>query len=162
MTWLWSATIFVNALLLFWLEPMAAKMLLPFLGGTAAVWNTCLMFFQVTLVAGYAYAHLLNSRLGVKAAAAVHMTLMIGATATLPIVLNAQPPAGSPTIWLIGRLAVMIGLPRGVGRIPAVDRADSGLGDAKSRLERSLYGVGLLPLRVSRCDGFQAKTVSTG
>ena len=51
-----AATLFVSALLLFWVQPMIAKMLLPLLGGTPTVWNTCMVFFQATLLAGYAYS----------------------------------------------------------------------------------------------------------
>jgi len=60
---LWSATIFLSAFLLFLVQPMMAKMILPMLGGTPAVWNTCMLFYQATLLAGYAYVHLMTSRL---------------------------------------------------------------------------------------------------
>ena len=55
-----AATLFASAFLLFWCEPMVGKMVLPLAGGTAAVWTTCLLFFQIMLLAGYLYAHLLG------------------------------------------------------------------------------------------------------
>ena len=60
---LFSTTLFLSAFLLFSLQPMFAKMVLPRLGGTPAVWNTCMVFFQAALLAGYGYAHLATSRL---------------------------------------------------------------------------------------------------
>src|SRR5215216_884321 len=71
-----SAAIFVNAALLFTLEPMYTKMVLPLLGGTPSVWNTCLLFFQATLLAGYFYAHLTAGRLAPRAQAGVHLGLV--------------------------------------------------------------------------------------
>ncbi|MBV9046363.1 MAG: transporter, partial [Alphaproteobacteria bacterium] len=58
-----AAAIFVSAFLLFWVQPLFSKMVLPLLGGAPAVWNTAMMFFQLVLLAGYGYAHLLTSRI---------------------------------------------------------------------------------------------------
>ena len=63
---LFAATIFLSALLLFWIQLVMAKMLLPRLGGTPAVWNTCMLFFQVLLLAGYSYVLFTTTRLGVR------------------------------------------------------------------------------------------------
>ena len=57
---IFASTIFVSAFLLFWLQPLFSKMVLPFLGGSPSVWNTAMMFFQIVLIAGYGYAHQLT------------------------------------------------------------------------------------------------------
>src|SRR5438477_7542312 len=72
-----SATLFLSAALLFLVQPMIAKMVLPLLGGTPAVWNTCMVFFQAVLLAGYAYAHGLPGRMGVHRHAAFHLILLL-------------------------------------------------------------------------------------
>ena len=78
LTSLFAATLFTSAALLFWVEPMVAKMLLPFLGGTPAVWNTCLLFFQAALLAGYAYVLVVTRRLRTtRAQALVHGALVV-------------------------------------------------------------------------------------
>ncbi len=107
-------TLFISATLLFSIQPMFTKMVLPLLGGTPAVWNTAMMFFQAALLAGYAYAHLTTRLLGTKRQAILHLALMIVALVTLPVVASDtwQPPANSnPVFWLVGLLFVSIGLP---------------------------------------------------
>ena len=84
MVWLFAGTLFVSAWLLFLVQPMVAKMVLPLLGGAPEVWTTCLVFFQAALLAGYAYAHLLAGRGGMRRAA-VHLCLMLLALGVLPI-----------------------------------------------------------------------------
>lgn len=112
MVWLSGAVLLLSSALLFWLELMVAKLLLPHLGGSAAVWNTCLMFFQVTLVAGYAYAHLATIHLGTRRSSILHLGLLLAAWATLPLAADVSAQGNSsPTFWLLSRLAVMIGLP---------------------------------------------------
>ena len=108
---LFAVTIFLSAALLFWLEPMFAKMVLPLLGGTPAVWNTCLVFFQFALLAGYAYAHALPAKLGVKRHALVHVALLLTAFLVLPITLAKWPPPGEmhPVLWLLGVTVVHVG-----------------------------------------------------
>ena len=69
---LFAFTLFVSATLLFLVQPMIAKMILPKLGGTPAVWNTCMVFFQAVLLAGYAYAHGLTAWLGARKQLVVH------------------------------------------------------------------------------------------
>src|SRR5499427_6406355 len=71
-----ASTIFLSAFLLFWFEPMVGKMMLPLLGGAAAVWITCLLFFQLMLLAGYGYACLLERFAGVRAQIVVHAILL--------------------------------------------------------------------------------------
>ncbi|QHO76360.1 hypothetical protein ACH79_30860 [Bradyrhizobium sp. CCBAU 051011] len=111
---LYGLTLFVSALLLFSIQPMFAKMVLPKLGGAPAVWSVAMVFFQTTLLAGYAYAHVLNRLLGSRRAAMLHLAL-VGLTAmALPIAVapgwSAPPPDGT-ALWLFGLFAISIGLP---------------------------------------------------
>jgi hypothetical protein len=109
----YAATLFVGALLLFWIEPLVAKLMLPLLGGASAVWNTAMMFFQAMLLAGYGYAHLLSRRVPAAKQPWVHGAVLLSAFAVLPIAIgNAVPPvAGSPVFWLVRHLFVCVGLP---------------------------------------------------
>jgi len=105
---------FVSAALLFLMEPMFAKMALPLLGGTPAVWNTCLMFFQAVLLCGYSYAHLSARLLSRRGQARLHLIVLIGALLTLPFRVPAgwAPPARhNPVVWLLLVLAVAVGAP---------------------------------------------------
>jgi hypothetical protein len=110
----YAATLFVSALLLFSIQPMFAKMVLPRLGGAPAVWSVAMVFFQTALLAGYCYAHVLGRFLSPRRAALLHLTL-IGVTAmTLPISIAAgwgAPPSSGIALWLFGLFAVSIGLP---------------------------------------------------
>ncbi len=108
-----AITIFVGASLLFWVEPMVAKMILPRLGGTPAVWNVCLVFFQTVLLAGYAYVHIATTRLGIKRQAWLQVILVLVPFAVLPLGLRDwnPPTATNPTGWLCLWLAVSVGLP---------------------------------------------------
>jgi hypothetical protein len=113
MIYLFGLTIFLSSALLFLVEPMIARMLLPMLGGTPAVWNTCMVFFQGTLFAGYLYTHATTRWLKPPTQAAVHATLWLLSIATIPIALsvNAVPTVGSPILWLFGALITSVGLP---------------------------------------------------
>ena len=105
---------FLSAALLFLVEPMFAKMALPLLGGSAAVWTTCVAFFQVTLLAGYAYAHASAKLLGKRQQVAVHALVLVAALALLPIHVPAgwtPPPEPNPVWWLLRLLLVAVGLP---------------------------------------------------
>lgn len=110
---LFTAAILLNALLLFLVQPMFGKMVLPRVGGTPAVWNTCLLFFQAALLAGYLYAHVVARRLATRAVVIVHLALLVLAALTLPIGIpaGATPDVDSPTLWLLGTLTIAIGLP---------------------------------------------------
>jgi hypothetical protein len=105
---------FGSAALLFLVEPMFAKMALPLLGGSAAVWTTCLVFFQVALLAGYAYAHASAKLLGERTQLAVHAAVLLAALALLPVHVPGgwTPPAQpNPVWWLLRLLLVAVGLP---------------------------------------------------
>ncbi len=111
----WSAlTIFLGAFLLFQVQPVVSKMILPWFGGGPAVWSTCLLFFQVLLLAGYAYAHGLIRVNRPWVQTAVHAVVLLAAAATLPIMPDAhwKPiDAATPTLRILKLLAVNIGLP---------------------------------------------------
>jgi len=111
---LYAAAVFVSAFLLFWVQPLFAKMVLPLLGGAPAVWNTAMVFFQLVLLAGYGYAHLLARGLRPRAQVLAHGVVLGLGLIALPIAVphGAEPPAdGSPVIWLLGLLALGVGLP---------------------------------------------------
>jgi hypothetical protein len=104
---------FLAAALLFAVQPMAAKMALPLLGGSASVWTVCMLFFQTGLLAGYGWAHLLT-RFAVRNQVIVHATLVAAAVLTLPPAIAAAslPPVdASPAPWLLSALALSFGLP---------------------------------------------------
>jgi hypothetical protein len=110
------STAFFSAFLLFCLEPLVAKMLLPLLGGTPAVWNTCLAFFQTALVAGYAYAHGSIAVLGTRRQALLHLVLVALPLAVMPIHIGAAdvaswPSDASPYLRLLTLLTVRAGVP---------------------------------------------------
>lgn len=111
---LYAATIFSGGFLLFIVQPIIARQILPWFGGSAGVWTTCLVFFQVALVAGYAYSNWTIRRLAPQAQAGLHVGLLIGSLLFLPIV--ASPlwkPMGEvePTWQILGLLLATIGLP---------------------------------------------------
>ena len=85
--YLYAAVLFVSAALLFLIQPMVAKMILPFFGGSSAVWNTCLFFFQSFLLLGYLYAHFASSWLGVRKHVVVHLAIVAFALFFLPVTL---------------------------------------------------------------------------
>jgi len=157
---------------LFLVEPMVGKMVLPTLGGTPAVWTTCLLFFQVGLLLGYLYAHLLPGRLGLRRQAWVHVGLLALAAATLPIALPAGDiprPGQSPVGWLLVALVAAVGAPfvlvaatapllqRWFSQLDHPDAADpyflyaaSNLGSFAGLLAYPFVVEPLLPLRIQR------------
>ncbi|MGM0558886.1 MAG: spermidine synthase [Myxococcota bacterium] len=109
-----ALTIFVSATLLFVVQPMVGKMLLPHMGGSSSVWTTCMLFFQAMLVLGYGYAHVLAQKLAPKRQVWLHLVLLVLALAvSLPFTLDAQLLESSfgPLATLLGALFVAIGLP---------------------------------------------------
>jgi hypothetical protein len=111
---LYAAAIFLSAALLFSVQPLFAKMVLPRLGGSPQVWSVAMVFFQAALLAGYAYAHLLTSLVPGRPSVVVHLALMIVATFALPLAIASgwgRPPAQGETLWLLGLFTVSIGLP---------------------------------------------------
>jgi hypothetical protein len=113
--WTYTATTFLSALLLFSVQPMFAKMVLPVLGGSPSVWAVAIFFFQAALLAGYCYAHLLIARVPAPQTGFVHLAVCALAFAVaMPIGLPAswsEPPPGEPYLWQLGLFTVAIGLP---------------------------------------------------
>jgi hypothetical protein len=111
--WLYALTIFLSAFLLFIVEPMAAKQLLPTLGGSSAVWTTCLVFFSLVLLLGYLYAHWVSSRFDSRKQAVIHILLLTAGLLTLGIRIRPSPAAVSfhPALTVFRVLVMVIGLP---------------------------------------------------
>jgi len=111
---LFAFTILLSAFLLFLVQPIVAKQILPWFGGTSAVWTTCLVFFQVLLLAGYTYSHLLTRRFTLRAQTNVHIALLLASLAFLPIIPREfLKPAGEEdaAVRIIVLLAATIGWP---------------------------------------------------
>src|SRR3954453_23190477 len=108
-----AATLFLSAGLLFVVQPMVTAMILPALGGSPSVWNTCLCFFQAVLLAGYAYAHWLANRFDGRAQALIHGAVLGVSMLFLPIDLtgHAPPADAAPMPWLLATLAITVGPP---------------------------------------------------
>ena len=110
---LFALTLLVSASLLFVVQPMFAKMVLPRLGGTPAVWNTCMVFYQAVLLAGYLYAHFATRWLGPRRQALAHLAVICLPWLVLPIGLaSGGPPGGeNPIPWLLLLMTASVGLP---------------------------------------------------
>jgi SAM-dependent methyltransferase len=108
-----SSSAFVSALLLFLVQPMVGKMFLPLLGGSPNVWNTCVLFFQVCLLAGYFFAHVLTRRVRLSRQFAVIGVLAVASFIVLPVATGNRLPPGreNPMDWLLLELAITVGLP---------------------------------------------------
>jgi spermidine synthase len=166
---LFAVTLFCSALLLFAVQPMFAKMVLPSLGGAPSVWSVAMVFFQGALLIGYGYAHLIARKLSVGQGALVHLGVLAAAALTLPIGLAegfAAPPSSGIGLWLVALFAASIGLPfvalsasapllqswfaasgHRQGRNPYVLYAASNLGSFAALLLYPLALESLLPLR---------------
>ncbi|MGR9099741.1 MAG: fused MFS/spermidine synthase [Gammaproteobacteria bacterium] len=111
---LFALTLFISASLMFVLQPMFGKILLPLLGGSPAVWNTCMVFYQTVLFFGYLYSHAIATRLTEHRQTQIHGALILISFISLPLALpeNAVPPTeGNPSFWLFWILLIAIGLP---------------------------------------------------
>lgn len=111
---LFTAALFLSALLLFGVQPMFTKMVLPVLGGTPAVWSVAMVFFQALLLAGYLYAHCMTRLFSIRTAGAVHLALMGCALLAMPVAVAAgwgAPPASGEAFWLLGLFGASVGLP---------------------------------------------------
>ena len=166
---LFGGTLFGSALLLFSIQPMFTKMVLPRLGGAPAVWSVAMVFFQGALLAGYAYAHILVRRFEPARGALIHLGLLAVAAASLPIGIAAgfgATPTSYVGPWLIGLFACSIGLPfmalsasapllqawfavinHGEARNPYVLYAASNLGSFAGLIAYPVIVEPMLPLR---------------
>jgi hypothetical protein len=110
----YTAAIFISALLLFSVQPLFTKMVLPRLGGSPAVWSVAMVFFQSLLLGGYAYAHYLMTLKSRIVPVVIHLALLVVALLTLPLSIASgwgEPPASGYAFWLLGLFAASIGLP---------------------------------------------------
>ena len=105
----YAVTIFLSAFLLFQVQPLIGKFILPWFGGTPTVWTTCMLFFQAALLAGYSYAHFISSKVSPKGQMLVHLVLLLVSLSFLPI-------APDPLVWKptdtempIGRILLLLG-----------------------------------------------------
>jgi hypothetical protein len=111
---LYVATLFLSAFLLFLVQPLIGRYLLPWFGGGPSVWTVCMLFFQILLLAGYAYAHGVRTRLSVRGQVVVHLALLAAAMLLLPIIPSAgwKPAGGGDPTWrILVVLASSVGLP---------------------------------------------------
>lgn len=111
---LYATTLLLSALLLFWIQPLFTKMVLPRYGGSPAVWTTASLFFQAALLAGYLYAHLITQKLGLRQQVVLHFMLLAAVFLVVPVTLNeswSPTPASNPIASLLGLLVAGIGLP---------------------------------------------------
>lgn len=170
---LFALTVFTSAALVFLVQPMVAKLVLPLLGGSPSVWNTSMAFFQLALLAGYFYAHLLQRIPSVRAQAMTHVAALVVAAVALPLRVNglAGPPSSEhPNLWLLAVLTLSIGAPFAVlsataplvqawhartigvveGKEPYVLYAASNLGSLIALLAYPILVEPLLPLAGQR------------
>jgi hypothetical protein len=111
---LYTVTMFFSAALMFAVQPLFARLALPLLGGSPSVWNTALVFYQATLLAGYFYAHVSTRLLGVRRQALLHTAVLLAPFLVLPIAVAPDwtpPTESNPIPWLLGLLATIVGLP---------------------------------------------------
>src|SRR5262249_42168890 len=108
-----AITLFVSAALLFVVQPMFARMVLPLWGGSPSVWNTCNFFFQAALLAGYGYSYFSSRRLEPKMQAVLHLAILLAVLLLLPIGVDMTESVDStvPTLELLGVLTISLGLP---------------------------------------------------
>jgi hypothetical protein len=113
MTAVFAAAIFLSSALLFWLEPLFGKMVLPLVGGAPPAWNVCILFYQTALVIGYAWAHAAD-RVGSRRHMLAHLGLSVAALAVLPFAIPPRllpPSENHPLAWILGALTLGVGLP---------------------------------------------------
>jgi len=112
--WPFALAVFCSAALVFLVEPLVGKLLLPLLGGSPAIWNTSLAFFQIGLLAGYGYAHAIQRIASLKIQALLHLAVLAAAGLVLPLRVSelfGQPWPNTPALWLAGVLTVSLGAP---------------------------------------------------
>lgn len=144
--YLYAAALFLSAALLFLVQPMVARMILPFLGGSPAVWNTCLFFFQTFLLLGYLYAHLAGAWLGVRLHMILHLALIAAALYFLPVTIASvwlERPDANPVYQVLSVLLVSVGFPFFVlsANAPLLQKWFSTTGHAAARDPYFLYAA---------------------
>jgi hypothetical protein len=144
--YLYAAALFLSAALLFLIQPMVARMILPFLGGSPAVWNTCLFFFQTFLLLGYLYAHLAGAWLGIRLHMILHLALIAAALYFLPVTIASvwlERPDANPVYQVLSVLLVSVGFPFFVlsANAPLLQKWFSTTGHAAARDPYFLYAA---------------------
>lgn len=142
----YAFTLLISAALLFSVQPMFSKMVLPLLGGTPQVWNTAMLFFQATLLAGYAYAHGTSRFLNIRAQSILHLVLLCLFLSVLPFAIpegTIPPFEDDPTFWQLGLMAVIVGGPFFVlsGSAPMFQRWFAGTDHPDADNPYFLYGA---------------------
>ena len=142
---LFASALLLNALLIFWVQPLFAKMVLPLLGGSPSVWTTCMLFFQAALLAGYAYGHAGIQALGIRRHALVHSVIVWLPLLWLPIGVDQSTAAaaGEPIAWLLQTMGSSVGLPFVVlaSTAPLLQRWYSSLGHRSAADPYWLYSA---------------------
>lgn len=114
LVFVFTVSIFLSATLLFSVQPMFSKLVLPLLGGSSNVWNTAMVFFQSMLLLGYIYAHLISKYFTLRNQVLIHVTLLFAGLVFLPLSIAQDwvvPTGGTPIFWLLGLFSVSIGVP---------------------------------------------------
>lgn len=112
MVFVYTLSIFLSAFLLFMVQPMVGRIFLPLVGGAPAAWNTCMFFFQLLLLGGYAYTHIAFARLKTGSQMLLHLAFAVGAALTLPVVYRGSGAVPEePALWLLLQLILTAGLP---------------------------------------------------
>lgn len=106
---LFGIAIFVSAALLFMVQPMSGKVLLPLLGGSPQVWNTCMVFFQGVLLLGYLYSHVISKHVKPRLQPLVHLVVLAVASVTLPSPVDVGTPDEAPIAWLLRTMLLTVG-----------------------------------------------------
>ena len=141
---LFTLAIFFSATLLFMVQPLVGKILLPVLGGSPAMWSTCMVFFQAVLLLGYLYAHLLGRYVAPRWQRACHVAVLIAASLVLPLPIEiGQPDGADPQLWLLRALTGEVGLPFFAlsATAPLLQHWFSGTNDPKARDPYFLYAA---------------------
>jgi hypothetical protein len=142
---LFASVLFLNALLIFWVQPLFAKIVLPLLGGSPSVWTTCMLFFQAALLAGYAYSHAAIRALGIRRHALIHSILVWVPLLLLPVAVGQDAAAATdqPIAWLLQTMGASVGLPFVVlaSTAPLLQRWYSSLDDRASSDPYWLYAA---------------------
>ncbi|MCB1531399.1 MAG: fused MFS/spermidine synthase [Alphaproteobacteria bacterium] len=143
---IYAFTLLLSAALLFSVQPMFSKMILPMLGGTPQVWNTAMLFFQLLLLAGYAYAHGTTRLLGLRGQAVLHLALLVVFAFVLPIAIPAgwTPPVNKdPTFWQLSLMTITVGGPFFVlsGSAPMLQRWFAATNHKDAHNPYFLYGA---------------------
>lgn len=141
-----ALTALTSAFLLLWVEPLFARLALPLLGGSPAVWNTCLMYFQAALLGGYLYAHLTSTYLDIRRQGVLHLVMLTLALFALPIAIPqgwTPPDSGHVVAWLAALLTVAVGLPFLVlsATAPLLQRWMAGMEHLRARDPYVLYAA---------------------